>query len=155
MNESSFTIQPASLPDVSELTRLFNAYRDFYGEAPAPERALAYIQDRVSSGAGKYFLAWETPGARREALGFMHLIPYTNTLAMRPIWFLEDLYVAPAERRRGVAAALMRHAEGFARSTGAERLTLATAHDNVQAQRLYARMGYLREEHFWYFHRVL
>ena len=31
----------------------------------------------------------------------MHLMPSTNTLAMRPIWFLEDLYVdarGPAAR---------------------------------------------------------
>jgi ribosomal protein S18 acetylase RimI-like enzyme len=74
---------------------------------------------------------------------------------MRPIWLLEDLFVTPEARRRGVAAALMRHAEHFARETGAERLTLATAHDNLRAQSLYRGLGYVREEHFWYFHRVL
>jgi ribosomal protein S18 acetylase RimI-like enzyme len=74
---------------------------------------------------------------------------------MRPIWLLEDLFVAPEARRQGVAAALMRHAEAFARRTGAERLTLATAHDNLNAQALYQLLGYRREEHFWYFHLLL
>ena len=85
----------------------------------------------------------------------MHLMPSTNTLAMRPIWFLEDLYVSTRARGQGVATALLSHAEAFARSTGAERLTLATAHDNLAAQRIYKKLGYVREEHFLYFHRLL
>jgi ribosomal protein S18 acetylase RimI-like enzyme len=47
------------------------------------------------------------------------------------------------------------YAEAFARDTGAERLTLATAHDNLAAQHIYKKLGYVREEHFWYFHRLL
>ena len=89
------------------------------------------------------------------ALGFVHLMPSISTVAMRPIWLLEDLFVVPAGRRKGVATALMTYAENFARETGAERLTLATAHDNRQAQSLYLSLGYLKEEHFWYYHRVL
>jgi ribosomal protein S18 acetylase RimI-like enzyme len=104
-------------------------------------------------GSTRFFLARETDG--RPALGFLHLIPAINTVAMRPIWYLEDLYVAPEGRRHGVASALMRHAETFARDTGAERLTLATAHNNHRAQSLYKRLGYVREDHFWYYHRIL
>jgi ribosomal protein S18 acetylase RimI-like enzyme len=85
----------------------------------------------------------------------MHLMPSTNTLAMRPIWLLEDLYVDVTARGQGVATALLSYAEEFARSSGAERLTLATAHDNLAAQHIYKKLGYVREEHFWYFHRLL
>ena len=74
---------------------------------------------------------------------------------MRPIWLLEDLYVDPSARGRGVATSLLRYAEDFARSTGAERLTLATAHGNLTAQHIYRKLGYVREEHFLYFHRLL
>ena len=95
----------------------------------------------------------ETNG--RDAIGFMHLMPSTNTLAMRPIWLLEDLYVDVSARGQGVARALLNHAETFASSTGAERLTLATAHDNLAAQHIYEKLGYVREEHFLYFHRLL
>jgi ribosomal protein S18 acetylase RimI-like enzyme len=82
-------------------------------------------------------------------------MPSTNTLAMRPIWFLEDLYVDESARGQGVATQLLAHAEVFARSNGAERLTLATAHDNAVAQHLYKKHGYVREDHFFYFHRLL
>ncbi len=144
-------IEAASTAHLSELSRLYIAYRVFYGEAPEEERAEAFVRERVTQSSGRYFLAWN----EHNAIGFMHLMPSTNTLAMRPIWFLEDFYVDVAARGQGVATTLLGYAEEFARSTGAERLTLATAHDNLAAQRIYKKMGYVREEHFLYFHRLL
>src|SRR5271156_3931292 len=144
-------IEAASAADLNELVRLYIAYRFFYGEAPKQERAAAFIRDRVAQSSGRYFLAWNGDNA----IGFMHLMPSTNTLAMRPIWLLEDLYVDVSARGQGVATALLSYAEDFARSTGAERLILATAHDNLAAQHIYKKLGYVREEHFLYFHRLL
>ena len=144
-------IEAASAADLNELVRLYIDYRLFYGEPPEQERAAAFIRDRVTQSSGRYFLAWNGDNA----IGFMHLMPSTNTLAMRPIWLLEDLYVDVSARGQGVATALLSYAEAFARSTGAERLTLATAHDNLAAQHIYKKLGYVREEHFLYFHRLL
>jgi ribosomal protein S18 acetylase RimI-like enzyme len=152
MDRPACRIEAATTAHSSELSRLYIAYRVFYGEAPEEERAVAFIRDRVTQSSGRYFLAWDD---RSRAIGFMHLMPSTNTLAMRPIWFLEDLYVDVSVRGQGVATALLSYAEEFARSTGAERLTLATAHDNLAAQHIYRKMGYVREEHFLYFHRLL
>lgn len=144
-------IEAVSAADVKELIRLYIAYRVFYSEAPDQERAAAFIRDRVPQSSARYFLAW----IGINAIGFMHLMPSTNTLAMRPIWFLEDLYVDASARGQGVATALLSYAEGFARGTGAERLTLATAYDNLAAQHIYQKLGYVREDHFLYFHRLL
>jgi ribosomal protein S18 acetylase RimI-like enzyme len=164
MSETDVSIQLASTRDIPEVVRLYAAYRVFYGEAPDEARASTFIRDRVTLSAAQpagqftvaqYFLAWTASAGSRKAVGFMHLMPSSNTLAMRPIWFLEDLYVDPGARRQGIATAFLEHAEEFARSTGAERLTLATAHDNVAAQGVYRKLGYVREEHFWFFHRLL
>jgi ribosomal protein S18 acetylase RimI-like enzyme len=144
-------IKAATTEDLASLTRLYIAYRVFYGEAPEEKRATAFILDRLKQSSVRYFLAWNGG----DAVGFMHLMPSTNTLAMRPIWLLEDLYVDISARGQGVATALLSHAETFARSTGAERLTLATAHDNLAAQHIYKKLGYVREDHFLYFHRLL
>jgi ribosomal protein S18 acetylase RimI-like enzyme len=151
MGCNDYRIEAASTSDVPELSRLYIDYRVFYGEAPEEERATAFIHDRVTQSSGRYFLAKNG----NTAIGFMHLMPSTNTLAMRSLWFLEDLYVSTRARGKGVATALLSHAEAFARSTGAERLTLATAHDNLAAQHIYKKLGYVREEHFLYFHRLL
>jgi len=164
MSETDVSIQLASTRDIPEVVRLYNAYRVFYGAAPDEARASTFIRDRVALSAAQpsgqfsvaqYFLAWTTSAAGRKTAGFMHLMPSTNTLAMRPIWFLEDLYVDPSTRRQGIATSFLKHAEEFARKTGAERLTLATAHDNLAAQGVYRKLGYVREEHFWFFHRLL
>ncbi len=152
MDRLACRIEAASTEQLSELSRLYIAYRVFYGEAPEQERATAFIRSRLRQSSGRYFLAWDDHSS---AIGFMHLMPSTNTLAMRPIWFLEDLYVDVSARGQGVATALLNYAEEFARSTGAERLTLATAHDNLAAQRIYKKLGYVREDHFLYFHRLL
>ena len=151
--ERIYDIQPALLTDVAELAGLFDAYRVFYGAEPAPLKADAFVHGLIIHGKTHFFLAREAEGL--PVLGFVHLMPSISTVAMRPIWLLEDLYVVPASRQKGVATALMAYAENFARETGAERLTLATAHDNSTAQSLYKRMGYVKEEHFWYYHRML
>jgi ribosomal protein S18 acetylase RimI-like enzyme len=152
MDRPACRIEAATTAYLNELSRLYIAYRVFYGEAPEEERAISFVRERVTQSAGRYFLAWDDAS---RAIGFMHLMPSTNTLAMRPIWLLEDLYVDVPARGQGVATALLSYAEEFARSSGAERLTLATAHDNLAAQHIYKKLGYVREEHFWYFHRLL
>jgi ribosomal protein S18 acetylase RimI-like enzyme len=151
--DRTYDIQPAVLADVAELAELFDAYRVFYGAVSAPLKTDAFIHGLIIHAKTHFFLARESEGS--PALGFVHLMPSISTVAMRPLWLLEDLYVIPAARRRSVAKALMAHAENFARQTGAERLTLATAHDNLHAQSLYLQMGYVKEDHFWYYHRML
>ncbi len=148
-------IQPATAADVPALARLFDAYRVFYEASSAPAETEEFIARLVAEGRTHFFLAREAGLKANPPLGFVHLMPSISTVAMRPIWLLEDLFVAPEARRQGVAAALTRHAEAFARRTGAERLTLATAHNNLRAQALYKSLGYVREDHFWYFHLLL
>jgi ribosomal protein S18 acetylase RimI-like enzyme len=152
MDRPGCRIEAASNEHLTELSRLYIAYRVFYGEAAEVERASAFMRERVTQSSGRYFLAWDESSS---AIGFMHLMPSTNTLAMRPIWLLEDLFVDVTARGQGVATALLRYAEEFARGTGGERLTLATAHDNLAAQHIYKKLGYVREEQFLYFHRLL
>jgi ribosomal protein S18 acetylase RimI-like enzyme len=149
----SFTIRPALAADTPDLARLFDDYRIFYKQSSNRDGAEAFVAEQIQKGITRFFVARdEMQGA---ALGFVHLIPSLGTLAMRPIWYLEDLFVIPSARRQGVARALMLYAEQFARETGAERLTLSTAHDNHAAQALYRSLGYVRDEHFWQFHRLL
>src|SRR3546814_13136413 len=57
-------------------------------------------------------------------------------------WWIQSVYVVPASRRRGMFAALYRHAEAFARATpGALGLRLYVERGNEVARRTYAEMG--------------
>jgi ribosomal protein S18 acetylase RimI-like enzyme len=57
---------------------------------------------------------------------------------------LHDLWVEEAERRRGVAAALVEATVAALVAKGAPRVVLHTAEGNVGAQALFARLGFRR-----------
>jgi ribosomal protein S18 acetylase RimI-like enzyme len=104
------------------------------------------------NGEAVIFLALEEAGAKehsRMALGFTLLYPTWSSLSQRRWWNLNDLYVVPAARKRGVARALMERARRLAEETGASGLGLETAKDNFPAQKLYEQLGWKREEEFF------
>jgi GNAT superfamily N-acetyltransferase len=45
-----------------------------------------------------------------QALGFVQLYPSFDSVTMRRVWILYDLFVVPAARKRGVATLLMERA---------------------------------------------
>jgi ribosomal protein S18 acetylase RimI-like enzyme len=140
-------IRQAVLADVPALAPLFDAYRRFYGQASDLPRAEAFLRERLAFGESFVLLA-ELGDA---AVGFVQLYPMFSSVGTRRILVLNDLFVAEAARRRGVAESLLREAEALARSTGAARLVLETGEDNRPAQRLYERMGWRHvAENRWY-----
>lgn len=60
----------------------------------------------------------------------------------RPRLFLENLYVLPEHRRRGIARKLVEGAEAFARSRGAGTICMEVARSNDPALDLYRTCGY-------------
>lgn len=136
-------ISRATLGDLDALTTLFDGYRIFYKQPSDPALAHAFIEERLRRDESVIFIARD--GASREALGFTQLYPMFSSVSARRIWVLNDLFVATAARKRGVARALMDRARGFATEAGALRLILETAEDNHAAQALYESLGYVRE----------
>ena len=67
---------------------------------------------------------------------------------MRRAWLLNDLFVDSAARGQGVGERLLDAAAAHGRAGGAAWLMLQTAHDNLPAQRLYARAGWHLDQHF-------
>jgi RimJ/RimL family protein N-acetyltransferase len=49
----------------------------------------------------------------------------------------------------------MKRAEGFASETNSRGLFLRTATDNLPAQRLYERCGWVRDEKFYRYDRII
>ncbi len=124
----------------------------FTGATPTCRLTRRFVQKRRAAETTRFFIAKDSDA---EMVGFVHLLPSFDTLALLPMWILEDLFVASSHRRRGIASALLRYAENFARKTGAARLSLTTAITNEPAQRLYLSHGYQRDELFWMYHRML
>jgi GNAT superfamily N-acetyltransferase len=136
--------RPATPADLGALAPLFDGYRRFYGESPDLELARRFIGERLSQRDTVILLA--EAGGR--AVGFTHLFPIFSSTRCRRLWLLNDLFVDPASRTRGVGRALLLAARAHAESTGACGLELATAHTNVTAQRLYESLGWRLDQTF-------
>ena len=132
-------IYQATFVDIEDLTLLFDAYRQFYGQAPAPMAAAAFIAERLAKSESVIFLA---RGETGEAIGFAQLYPAFSSVAMKRMWYLNDLFVAASARQQGVARALLKQVAIFARETDALTVKLATAISNLPAKALYESEGY-------------
>ena len=145
-------IRQASAADLPALAGLFDRYRQFYQQPADPEGAERYLRERFAAAESVLFIAEAADG---EPLGFTQLYPALCSVAMRRYWVLYDLFVVEAARRRGIARALMERARLHGLQTGAARIDLETAIDNLQGQALYESLGYLRETAFHKYSLVL
>ena len=134
------TIRPATESDADAIAPLFDQYRQFYGRRPQLERAHEFIRERLEH-AESVILVAEDAG---KILGFVQLFPSFTSLETERLWVLNDLYVSPEGRGRGLGRALMNAAREHAVKTGAKRLTLETMDDNRVAWSLYESLGYKR-----------
>ncbi|MDP9431897.1 MAG: GNAT family N-acetyltransferase [Actinomycetota bacterium] len=147
-------IRTATLDDLAAVAPLFAAYREFYGRPYDLDIARQFLADRIRNGESVVLLASDRAGGR-DAAGFAQLYPTFSSVSAAPRWVLNDLFVAPAGRRRGVARALMRQAEVEARRAGAVGLSLSTAVDNTSAQALYRSEGYGLDTAFQHYDKPL
>lgn len=138
----SIVVSRATHGDLDALVPLFDAYRVFYRQPSDPDAARAFLDARLQHDESVVFIA----RGNGVPTGFTQLYPAFSSVAARRVWILNDLFVAPAARKRGVARALMDAARIFAASTGAVRITLETARDNRAAQALYESLGYGRDD---------
>ena len=140
-------IREATPGDVERLAPLFDAYREFYERPPDLEQCRAFLTMRLQRSESVIFLA-EEDGT---VLGFVQLYPLFSSTSLRPgrLWLLNDLFVVPAARGRGVGRDLMGRARRLAEDTQACGLELATARTNRRAQLLYESLGYHRDDDFF------
>jgi GNAT superfamily N-acetyltransferase len=146
-----FEIRQAGFDCLAQLAPLFDAYRQFYGQASNEAAVERFLTERFEQQDSVVFLACRGT----EAAGFAQLYPSFSSVALRRLWVLNDLFVRHEDRRLHVAEKLIERAIAFARSTGACRLTLATGCENLAAQRLYAKLGWLQDDAFMHFNYAL
>jgi ribosomal protein S18 acetylase RimI-like enzyme len=137
-------IRLATIADLDAVLPLVQAYRVFYKRQPDAQRERALIEAHLRNGTSVIYIA----EAEGHAIGFMQLFKTYSTVRLANSWILEDLFVTPECRGRGVASELLARALEHAQSDGACGMFLETALDNVTAQRVYERAGWTREGHF-------
>jgi GNAT superfamily N-acetyltransferase len=92
--------------------------------------------DQQASEGSTYLIAWE--GDR--PVGHAHIAWDGTHLGLPEI---QDVFVLPELRRRGIASRLTQAAEEEARRRGWDRISLSVSRsDNPAAARVYAKLGY-------------
>jgi ribosomal protein S18 acetylase RimI-like enzyme len=145
----SDTIQivQADLSHVDAVAEVFDAYRQYYGQQSDIEGARQFLAERIANKESIIFLALEG----NQSLGFTQLYPMFSSVSMRRSWTLNDLYVKENIRSKGIGKALLGTAQNFIVKQGHKGLLLETTPNNTKAQSLYERLGWLREENYFYF----
>jgi GNAT superfamily N-acetyltransferase len=133
-------IRPARAEDGAAIVGLIRALAEFEKlpppEADAEERllrdAFATTPPRV-----ELWVAEDAGAAVAYAATFMTY----STFRCRPTLFLEDLFVHPSARRRGVASAMLARLRQEAERRGCGRFEWMVLDWNVDAQALYQKIG--------------
>lgn len=137
MTEANVEIRPIVPGDRAAWQELFRAYGVFYETD---------FTDEVFDGVWAWLL---DPGHEVSALvavdgdelvGFAHIRRLSDTFTAGPGWFLDDLYVVPEYRGRGVARDLIEQAARDGAAAGGGTMRWITAADNP-AQKLYDRVA--------------
>ncbi|MCP3027096.1 N-acetyltransferase [Halobacillus sp. A5] len=139
-------IYQASIEDLDGAAVLFNLYREFY-EQVSDAGAAAYIKKRLENKDSVIFVMKNND----KYVGFAQLYPTFSSISMKKAWILNDLYVDVEARGQGIGERLLHKAKEHAIETGANSISLSTAPDNLSAQRLYEKNGYVRDSQFYHY----
>ncbi len=140
------TIRLATIEDLSQLAQLFDAYRQFYAQAPDLPQAKNFIAARIKQQESVILVA---ENDQKQLIGFCQIYPSFCSVAAAKIGVLYDLFVDSNARKTGAGRALMLAAHEYAANNGMVRLDLTTAKNNLKAQALYESLGWVRDEVFF------
>lgn len=133
-------IRPATRGDLPALVRLlamlFSIEADFRPDAARQRRGLLCM---LADPAGRVVLVAGRDGA---VVGMVTGQLVVSTAEGGPAALVEDMVVAPEQRRQGIGAALLRALEAWALERGARRLQLLADRHNAPALRFYERAGW-------------
>ncbi|EKO3559096.1 GNAT family N-acetyltransferase [Vibrio metschnikovii] len=132
-------ILKAAISELDQIVSLFDDYRQFYGQKSDIDAAREFLRNRFVNNESVIFLAMTE---NNEALGFVQLYPSFSSVAMKPMWYLNDLFVSDGSRNKGVARALLQKVKYFANETNALTVKLAMSSTNEKAKSLYKSEGY-------------
>ncbi|MCF2869814.1 GNAT family N-acetyltransferase [Octadecabacter sp. G9-8] len=131
-------VRAATDADRPEWDALYDAYAQFY-EVPQTPEMRAKVWGWIADPANEVnaFVA----DADGVLVGIAHYRAFMRPLAAASGLFLDDLFVSPAARGSGAAAALIGAVKDAAKSQGHSVVRWITAADNARARGLYDKVA--------------
>jgi ribosomal protein S18 acetylase RimI-like enzyme len=140
-HDDDHRVRRAGLADAEAIGRLLHDFNTEYDEVtPGPEALAKRLRGLLEAGEVTVLLG----GSRPEGLALLRFRPslWSETMDC----YLEELYVAPDRRGRGLGRALMEAAMDAARDAGAAHMDLGTAETDTAARALYESLGFSNRE---------
>jgi GNAT superfamily N-acetyltransferase len=132
-------VRPAEPEDRPQLLELIKGYFAFYRVPYPPGSKVENLLDLLGQDPGLGVQLVADEGGRLH--GFASLYACLDTLVADRILVMNDLFVDPSLRSRGIGAALFDASLAYVTAHGYARLDWVTAADNHDAQRFYDRHG--------------
>ena len=136
----------ATARDVPIIAPLFDAYRVFYKQESDIETAHNFLKVRLSNQQSIVLIAFWAG----EAVGFTQLYTTYSSVSLQPFYILNDLYVNPESRGKGIGESLLDEAKKVCKSSQFKGLALETAVDNP-AQALYEKLGWKKDAGYFHY----
>ena len=128
-------------------TELWRAYLGFY-DTIMPRELYDHTWSRLQADQVLHAFAARHDG---EIIGLTHFLYHESGWTLRPVCYLQDLYVDPAARTAGVGRALIEAVGAHARARQTTRMYWLTQDHNLPARRLYDRIakhnGFIRYDY--------
>lgn len=142
------TVTKAQAKDLEQIVPLFDQYRVFYKQKSDLKSARKFLQERFKNGDSQILVA----SLDGELIGFTQLYFTFSSVSLKQSLILNDLYVHPQYRGKGVGVLLLESAQQYCITNDYKGLALETAVDNP-AQKLYEKLGWKKDSqcfhYFW------
>lgn len=138
-------IRKATIEDLDQLTIMFDKYLVFYKRPSNLKNQKSFLKERIENNEAIIYIAFDDE-INDKAVGFTLIYPTFSSLLLNKILILNDLYVDPSTRKSGVGEKLINQTVELARELGVTLIRLRTAKNNVIAQSLYLKTGFIRDK---------
>ncbi|HEX6229256.1 MAG TPA: GNAT family N-acetyltransferase [Solirubrobacterales bacterium] len=135
------SVRQAGPDDAPDVARLLHDFNTEFSE-PTPEVAVLSERARALLGNGEMTVLLAGNGP--DGLAQLRFRPSVWTGALDA--YIEELYVVPDLRGRGIGRALLEAAMETARLRGATHIDLTTGETDTEARRLYESAGFTNRE---------
>lgn len=127
-------IRPVRAEDEPRWRELWDAYIRFYEREPVEQVTQCTWSRIMDDNAPVYSIAAETETG---VVGIANYLTHQNTSELTEVCYLQDLYVDPANRARGVGRALIDWLRAEVQRRGWSQLHWQTKENNYRARALY------------------
>ena len=135
---SEVTIRPATAADYEAWLPLWRGYQAFY-KTDIPQATTAVTWQRLLDPAEPMHVALAVAGGA--VVGLVHYIEHRSCWTAGNYMYLQDLFVDPAVRGRGLGRALIEHVYTASAARGCARVWWLTHETNTDAMVLYDRIA--------------